>query len=89
MPRRKPSKQLGRRATLRSFLNLLPYLKDWEDWQVEVHRLEGDIVKLRNHGEEKLARTLEDSLPTLKSALKAERENHQFTVNKFIRELER
>ena len=55
---------------------------------MEVHRLEGDIVKLRNHGEEKLARTLEDSLPALKLALKAERENHQFTVNKSIRELE-
>ena len=69
-------------------LDLLPYMKDWDDWQKEIRRLETKVVRLRKHGEERLARILEESLPALKSALRGERVNHQFTVNRFLIEVD-
>ncbi len=71
-----------------SLRNLLPYIKDWEAWQREVRRLEQNVVKLRRHKFVRLARTLEDSLPILRSVLKEEKLNHQFTVNRSIAELD-
>ncbi len=40
------------------------------------------------HKEMRLARNLEDSLPVLKSVLREEKVNHQFTVNRSIAELD-
>jgi hypothetical protein len=75
--------------TVRSFRRLLPYFKDWEAWQSEIRRLEGNIVKLRKHRYTRLARTLEESLPRLKSVLSEEKTEHAFTVNKLVAELNR
>lgn len=74
--------------TVSSLRNLLPYIKDWEAWQREVRRLERNVVKLRRHKELRLARTLEDSLPALKSVLSEEKVHHQFSVNRSIAELD-
>jgi len=75
--------------TVRSFRKLLPYFKDWEAWQKEISRLERNTVKLRKHRFAKLAKTLEESLPRLKSVLREEKTEHAFTVNKLIAELDR
>ena len=74
--------------TLRALLDLLPYMNDWEDWQKEIRRLETNVVRLRKHREERLAKILEESLPASKSALQGERVNHQFTVNRSLREMD-
>ena len=75
--------------TVRSFRKLLPYFKDWEAWQNEIRRLERNIVKLRKHRFARLARTLDESLPTLKSVLNEEKTEHAFTVNKLIAKLDK
>jgi len=64
--------------------NLMPYLKDWNAWQRELARLERNIVKLRKHRYAKLARTLEESLSTLRTVLDEERKTHAFTVNRLM-----
>ena len=87
--RRLPDLRLaGGGDTLRALLDLLPYMKDWDDWQKEIRRLETNIVRLRKHREGRLAKILEESLPALKSALQGERVNHQFTVNRSLREMD-
>ncbi len=77
------------KATVRSFRNLLPYLKDWEAWQREVRRLERNAIKLRKRRFHRLAKTLEDSLRVLKFSLNEERKKHAFTVNKLVARLDR
>ena len=76
-------------ATVKSFRNLLPYLKDWDAWQKEIRRLERNILKLRKHRFQRLARTLENSLPVLNLSLNEERKEHAFTVNRLVARLER
>lgn len=76
-------------ATVEGFLNLLPYLKDWDAWQREVKRLERNILKLKKHRRHRLARTLENTLPVLRRALDEDRKEHAFTVNRLVATLER
>ena len=73
--------------TVMSLRKLLPYLKDWEAWQREIRRLEVNIVKLRKHRFTRLARTLEESLPILKTILHEEKTEHAFTVNELVAKL--
>ncbi len=75
--------------TVRRFRNILPYLKDWNPWQREIFRLERNIVKLRKNRYPKLARTLEESLPMLKSVLAEEKTEHAFTVNQLVARLDK
>jgi hypothetical protein len=82
-------RQLELEDTVRDLRRLLPYFKDWESWQREIRRLEGNIVKLRRHRFARLARTLEESLPRLKSVLSEEKTEHAFTINQLITELNR
>src|SRR2546426_3292916 len=69
---------------VRDLRNLLPYLKDWNAWQRELARLERNSIKLRKHRYAKLARTLEESLSTLRTVLNEERKTHAFTVNRLM-----
>ncbi len=71
--------------TVRRFRNILPYLKDWNAWQRKIRRLERNVVKLRKNRFTKLARTLEESLPMLKSVLDEEKAEHAFTVRLIAR----
>ena len=75
--------------TARDLRNLLPYFRDWTAWQREIARLERNIVKLRKHRFTKLAKTLDMSLPTLKTVLNEEKREHAFTVNQLIARLSR
>lgn len=75
--------------TARRFRNILPYLKDWNPWQREIRRLERNSVKLRKNRYPKLARTLEESLPMLKSVLDEEKNEHAFTVNQLVARLDK
>ena len=74
--------------TVRRLRNILPYLRDWRPWQREIRRLESNIVKLRKNRFTKLARTLEESLPILKSVLDEEKAIHAFTINRLVAKLE-
>ena len=80
-------RQLELEDTVRNLRKLLPYFKDWEAWQREIRRLERNTVKLRNHRFARLARTLEESLPRLRSVLSEEKTEHAFTINQLIIEL--
>ncbi len=75
--------------TVRRLRNILPYLKDWNPWAREIRRLERNIVKLRKNRYPKLARTLEESLSTLKSVLDEEKTEHAFTVNQLVAKLDK
>src|SRR3989441_7463304 len=72
------------RKMVRDLRNLLPSLKDWDAWQRELARLERNSVKLRKHRYAQLARTLEESLSTLRTVLDEERKTHAFTVNRLM-----
>ncbi len=82
-------KQADLEDTVRRFRNILPYLKDWNPWQREIFRLERNIVKLRKNRYPKLAKTLEESLPMLKSVLDEEKSEHAFTVNQLVAKLDK
>ncbi len=75
------------KMTLRDLRNILPYLKDWDQWQREIARLERNMVKLRKHRFNKLGRTLENSLITLRRVLNEEKKQHAFTVNHLLMRL--
>ena len=74
--------------TVRRLRDILPYVKDWRPWQREIRRLERNIIKLRKNRFTKIARTLEESLPTLKSVLDEEKTIHAFTINRLVAKLE-
>jgi len=85
----KLSSRVELKIVIRSLRNLLPYFKDWNDWNAEIRRLERNLVALRRHRYRKLARTLENALPVLRTILNEERKEHAFTINRLVARLNR
>ncbi len=88
-PIMRPKSRAGSKRATRHLRNLLPYFMDWNDWNTELLRLEGNVVTLRRHRFRKLARTLEDALPVLRAILDEERKEHAFSVNSLLAKLNR
>jgi len=85
----KLSSRVESKIVIRSLRNLLPYFKDWNAWNSEIRRLERHLVTLRRHRYRKLAMTLENALPVLRTILNEERKEHAFTINRLVAKLNR
>ena len=83
------SSRVESKIVIRSLRNLLPYFKDWNAWNSEIRRLERNLVTLRRHRYRKLAMTLENALPVLRTILDEEKKDHAFTINRLVAKLNR